>query len=168
MGGLKKKGSRAKVESAAADIQPEQRDMSKYKDAYSNKSKVNYNELKLARPDKANQQEKPAGSEKKKASEPAKGKKEKAAKSLRERRKNRKRPKRPESLPTAVLKKPRKLKKTRRRKKRLRRFQRRKGTATRSARTITTAPPWKSIISSIRIKKDRKGQPRRGLSRIRP
>ena len=141
MGGLKKKGSRAKVESAAGDIQPEQRDMSKYKDAYSNKSKVNYNELKLARPDKANQQEKP---------EPLPEKQ------------------RPESLPAAVLKKPRKLKKTRRRKKRLRRFQRRKGTATRSARTITTAPPWKSIISSIRIKKDRKGQPRRGLSRIRP
>ncbi len=87
MGGLKKKGSRAKVESAAGDIQPEQRDMSKYKDAYSNKSKVNYNELKLARPDKANQQEKPVGSEKKKASEPAKGKKEKAAKSLREKEK---------------------------------------------------------------------------------
>ena len=77
MGGLKKKGSRAKVESAAGDIQPEQRDMSKYKDAYSNKSKVNYNELKLARPDKANQQEKPAGSEKKKASEHKKKKKEK-------------------------------------------------------------------------------------------
>ena len=50
MGSKKKKGSKANVDSGREAVQPAQPDMSKYANAYSNKSKINYAELKLLRP----------------------------------------------------------------------------------------------------------------------
>ena len=50
MGSKKKKGSKASVDSRVEAAQPVGKDMSKYATAYSNKSKINYAELKLVRP----------------------------------------------------------------------------------------------------------------------
>ena len=50
MGSKKKKGSKASVDSRVEAAQPVGKDMSKYARAYSNKSKINYAELKLVRP----------------------------------------------------------------------------------------------------------------------
>ena len=50
MGSKKKKGSKVTVNSHVGAVQPAKPDMSKYARAYSNKSKINYAELKLLRP----------------------------------------------------------------------------------------------------------------------
>ena len=50
MGSKKKRDSKVTVESRTEAVQPIKTDMSKYARAYSNKSKINYAELKLVRP----------------------------------------------------------------------------------------------------------------------
>lgn len=58
MGSKKKKGSKVNMGSNAGAVQPAQPDMSKYANAYSNKSKINYAELKLMRSDQPKTTEK--------------------------------------------------------------------------------------------------------------
>ena len=50
MGSKKKRDSKVTVESRTEAVQPIKTDMSKYARAYSNKSKINYADLKLVRP----------------------------------------------------------------------------------------------------------------------
>ena len=63
MGSKKKRGSKAVTDSIAGAAQPSMPDMSKYANAYSNKSKVNYAELKLVRSDKPKEEKKQDGAE---------------------------------------------------------------------------------------------------------
>ena len=50
LGSKKKRDSKVTVESRTEAVQPIKTDMSKYARAYSNKSKINYADLKLVRP----------------------------------------------------------------------------------------------------------------------
>ena len=76
MSSKKRKGSKVTVERSAGAVQPGQPDMSKYANAYSNKSKINYAELKLVRSDKAKTEEKSESSKKTKEPEKEKQKQE--------------------------------------------------------------------------------------------
>lgn len=80
MGSKKKKGSKVNMGSNAGAVQPAQPDMSKYANAYSNKSKINYAELKLMRSDQPKTTEKSDSTKGKKKPSRLKSKQGKTAK----------------------------------------------------------------------------------------
>ncbi len=82
MGSKKKKGSKVNMDSNAGAVQPAQPDMSKYANAYSNKSKINYAELKLVRSDQPKTTEKSDSTKGKKKPSRLKSKPGKTAKKV--------------------------------------------------------------------------------------
>ena len=65
MGGNKKRGSKVTVDSGAGNVRQTQPDLSKYRNASSNKSRINYADLKLVRSEKSKpEEEKPDYSKK--------------------------------------------------------------------------------------------------------
>ena len=99
MGSKKKKGSKVNMDSNAGAVQPAQPDMSKYANAYSNKSKINYAELKLVRSDQPKTTEKSDSTKGKKKPSRLKSKPGKTAKKVEvPKGKNKKKPCRYESF----------------------------------------------------------------------
>lgn len=104
MGSKKKKGSKVTVNSHVGAVQPAKPDMSKYARAYSNKSKINYAELKLLRPA---QTKSPEPSDEKKGNKNSDNKelqKDKAAKSRKENKPARKKAEKEKSKKAATTK----------------------------------------------------------------